>query len=205
MGYSDLDAAMVQLGLSESNPDDNARIGRLAQVDDEVSRLIDLKTGRSFGGTATPAARQVALPPTPWNRVLTLGRAIRSVSAIALTGPVTETLAPSDWMLCMGTEETGDWHAIERIDGGVWPARGWGQVCTVTGLWSDQADGQPVPPEIVAAATFLACDEYRLRESSPTGEIGADGLAIRPRNPWNFQVVKLAVDTYAVAKSRAGF
>lgn len=205
MGYSDLDAAMAQLDLSETDPDHNALIGRLAQVDDEVSRLIDLKTGRSFGGTASPLARQVALPPSPWNRVLSLPFSVRSVAAIALAGPVAETLDEEDWALCLGTKFTGDYHGIERIDGGVWPVRGYGQTCTVTGIWSDQSDGQTVPAEIVAAATFLTCDEWRLRESSPTGEIGADGLTIRPRNPWNFSVVKLAIDRYSVAQSMAGF
>ena len=205
MGYADIDACMAQLGLSETNPDDNERIGRLAQVDDEVAGMIDMRTGRSFGGTATPAARTVPHPVSAWQRVLTLGRPVRSVTAIALAGPYAETLAPGDWALCMGTEETGDWHAIERIDGGSWPSRGYGQTCTVTGVWSDLPDGQPVPDEIIAAATFLTCDEWRLRESSPNGELGADGLAIRPRNPWNYQVVKLAIDKYAVAKSMAGF
>lgn len=205
VGYADLDAATVQLGLSATDPDHNALIGRLAQVDDEVSRLIDLKTGRSFGGNAGSLARQVPPPPSPWNRILSLPFAVRSVTAIELAGPVVETLAPGDWALCIGTELTGDYHGIERIDGGVWPVAGYGQIVTVTGLWSDQADGQPVPPEIVAAATFLACDEWRLRESSPSGEIGADGLTIRPRNPWNYQIVKLAIDRYRVATSQAGF
>lgn len=204
MGYADLYGCMAQLGLSETDTDHNALIGRLAQVDDEVARMIDLKTGRSFGGTAAPLARQVPLPPSPWCRVLSLPFAVRSVSAIALAGPVAETLTSDDWALCLGTEMTGDYHGIERIDGG-WPVRGYGQTCTVTGVWSDQADGQDVPPEIVAAATFLTCDEWRLRESSPSGEIGADGLTIRPRNPWNYQIVKLAIDRYSVATSMAGF
>lgn len=205
MGYCDLDSAMVQLGLSESDPDHNALIGRLAQVDDEVARMIDLKTGRSFGGTAAPLARQVALPPSPWNRTLVLPFSVRSVTGIVLAGPIAETLTSDMWALCMGTELTGDYHAIERIDGGSWPCRGYGQTCMVTGVWSDQSDGQPVPAEIVAAATFLVCDEWRLRESSPTGEIGADGLTIRPRNPWAYQIVKLAIDRYSVAQSMAGF
>lgn len=205
MGYANLPAAMAQLGLSETDPDHNELIGRLAQVDDEVSRMIDLKTGRSFGGTLASVARQVPLPHTAWNRVLVLPYAVRAVSVIALTGPYAETLAPTDWALCMGTEQTSDYHAVERIDGGTWPMRGYGQVCTVTGNWSDLSDGQVVPDEIIAAATFLTCDEWRLRESSPSGEIGADGLTIRPRNPWNYQVVKLAIDRYAVARSGAEF
>lgn len=205
MGYADLDSAIAQLGLSETDTDHNLLIGRLAQVDDEVSRMIDLKTGRSFGGTASAVARQIPLPHSSGNRILTLPYAVRSVSAIALAGPWVETLTVADWALCMGTELTGDYHAIERIDGGTWPCRGYGQTCTVTGNWSDQSDGADVPDEIIAAATFLVCDEWRLRESSPSGEIGADGLTIRPRNPWAYQIVKLAIDRYSVAQSMAGF
>ena len=205
MGYADLDSAIAQLGLSETDTDHNLLIGRLAQVDDEVSRMIDLKTGRSFGGTASAVARQIPLPHSSGNRILTLPYAVRSVSAIALAGPWVETLTSVDWALCMGTELTGDYHAIERIDHGTWPPRGYGQTCTITGNWSDQSDGADVPDEIIAAATFLVCDEWRLRESSPSGEIGADGLTIRPRNPWNFQIVKLAIDRYSVAQSMAGF
>lgn len=205
MGYCDLDAAMVQLGLSESDTDHNALIGRLAQVDDEVARMIDLKTGRSFGGSAASVARQVPLPPSPWNRVLSLPFPVRSVTAIALSGPVAETLTSGDWALCMGTELTGDYHAIERIDGGSWPCRGYGQVCTVTGTWSDQPDGQPVPPEIVAAATRLVIGEWRMAEATPTGDYTADGIGFRAPDAWSDTVVKLAIDRYSVAQSMAGF
>ena len=192
---------MTDIGLIAGEQDD--QIGRLAQLDDEIARLIDLKCGRSFGGAVVPVARVVPLPPSPGNRVLILPVALRAVSSIVITGDGAETILPTDYVLTYGTELTGDYHAIRRLDG-TWPMNDGRSTLTVTGNWSQDPSGD-VPDEIVAAATFLVTEEWRLRASSPAGEIGPDGMSVRPRNPWNYEIVKTAICHYSVALSVAGF
>lgn len=202
MGYADLAAAMIDLGLDEDNPVDADKIARLAQLDDEMSRALDLKLGRSFGEPATSAARVVPAPA--WgDTVLILPTPIRSVTGIAITGAQAETVDLDDVRLHLGTLR-GDYHAIERIRGS-WPAGDGRSAITVTGQWSDDAPGGEVPPEITAAATWLVVEEWRLRQSSPAGEIGPDGLTIRARNPWKFELVRVAIERYAAARPVVGF
>lgn len=202
MGYANLQAAIQDIGLTVGVQD--AEIGRLAQLDDEIATLIDLKCGRSFGGTAAAAARVVALPPSWGHVTLVLPFAIRSIDSIVITGDYAETLSPTDYVLAIGTELTGDYHAIKRVDGYAWPMNTGRSTLTITGDWSNTASGD-VPDAIVAAATFLVVEEWRLRASSPAGEIGPDGMTIRPRNPWKLETVKTAIDHYSVALSMAGF
>jgi hypothetical protein len=127
------------------------------------------------------------------------------VTAVVITGDSAETLSASDYGLSMGTELTGDYHGIRRVDGSTWPADDGRSTLTITGQWSHDAPGGAVPDEIIAAATFVLVEEWRLRQSSPAGEIGPDGLTIRARNPWGFEIVKCAVDHYRVAQSMASF
>ena len=206
MGYADLDAAMHDIGLDAGNADDGDAIGRLAQLDDDISRTIDLKCGRLFGGTADDeAARVIPLPVSSGNRILLLPFAVRSVDSIVFTGDYADTLGADDYVLTLGTELTGDYHGIRLIDGSDWPMNTGRTTLTITGLWSMDAVGGAVPDEIRAAATFLVVEEWRLRASSPAGEIGPDGMMVRPRNPWNFEIVKTALDHYSVAQSMASF
>jgi hypothetical protein len=202
VGYCDLQAAITDIGLIEGEQDE--QIGRLAQLDDEIATLIDLKCGRSFGGTVTAAARVVNLPPSWGNTVLVLPFSVRAITSIVITGDYAETLDPTDYVLTFGTELTGDYHGIRRVDGYAWPANTGRSVLTITGDWSNAASGD-VPDAIVAAATFLVVEEWRLRASSPAGEIGPDGMTVRPRNPWNFEIVKTALAHYGAALSMAGF
>jgi hypothetical protein len=205
MGYADLQIAMHDIGLDASSADDADKIGRLAVLDDEIARLIDIKTGRTFGGTAAPLARVVQLPVSWGNDLLLLPFPIRSASSVVITGDYAETLDSTDYVLTFGTELTGDYHALRRIDGQAWPYNDGRSTLTVTGQWSHDAPGGAVPDEIVAAATFLVVEEWRLRESSPAGQIGPDGLTIIPRNPWGFEIVKTAIDHYGAARSMVTF
>ena len=205
MGYANLDSAMHDIGLSDASADDADSIGRLAQLDDEIARLIDLKTGRTFGGTAAPTARVISLPKSYGNGLLVLPFPIRSATSIVITGDAERTYATDEYTLTMATELTGDYHAIRLIDGSAWPMDNGRSTLTITGQWSFDTPGGGVPDEIIAAATFLVVEEWRLRQSSPAGEIGPDGISIMPRNPWAFEIVKTALDHYGAALSMASF
>lgn len=207
MGYADLSAAAFDLGLELNNPAHAGAVQRMAQLDDDVALMIDQKTGRSFGGTAAASVRSIALPPRSYCDILSLPYAVRSVTGIAFVGDQAETLDVGDWALIYPTEQSGDYHAIQRIDGGWFPSSyGSRTTCNVTAIWSDTPDGLPVPDLVVRAATFILAEEYRLRASSPTGEIGvSDGLVVSARNPWKYEIVKQMLDKYGAAKSRASF
>lgn len=205
MGYSDLDRAMIDIGLDVNDADDAEKIARLAQLDDEISRTLDLKLGRTFGGSsAGTEARAVPGPLATGELVLSLPEPIRSVTSVVITGSPSETLDSDDYVLWHQTRR-GDAHALRRVDGRSWPLRDGESVITVTGQWSDLSPGGAVPDEIVAAATFLVVEEWRLRQSSPAGEIGPDGMTVRPRNPWGFEIVKTAIAHYSAAKTVVSF
>jgi len=195
---------MLDIGLDINEPDDAAKISRLAQLDDEVSGVLDMKLGRSFGNPATSAARIVSGSPSYGQTVLLLPEPIRSVTAIAITGTTPETMVAADYVLWNRTRR-GDYHGINRIDGYAWPHHDGNHVITVTGQWSDDTPGGAVPDEIIAAATFVLVEEWRLRQSSPAGEIGPDGMATRARNPWKFEVVKTAIEQYGAARPVVSF
>jgi len=206
MGYSDLESAKVQLKLADSNADDADSIVLLGAIDKEISRLIELKTGRRWGGAATPSTRSVPRRGAVPSDILPLPWPLRSITSLSVTGSWAETLTLStaandggNYVLWNVTRE-GDAHALRRIDGGSWPYGVSDIRISVTGVWSDEASGTTVPDEIVAAATFVTVETYNQRQSSPTGEVGPDGFMFRPRNPWNFAVVTEAIAKYSAAK-----
>lgn len=197
--YADLDAAKVQLDLSDDEPDDAADIALLVGIASEVSRTLELKTGRSWGGTATPTARTIDGVIGRYTDILLLPEAVRSITGVAIVGynpaTLTQSVAYGDngqW-IPWNTTANGDILALRRVDGLRWPAGNGIDRVTVTGVWSDATTGQAVPQEIVDAATFVTVETFRQRKSSPSGEIGPDGMTIRPRNPWGFETVKEAI------------
>lgn len=202
--YTDLARAKLELSLSDAVDADDDDITLLGEIDEEMSRLFELKTGRIWGGTATPAAKTVDGPAAGYSDILMLPVPVRSVTTVAITGDSPETLASDDWVLWQQTRE-GDYHAIKRIDGGWFPRRNGKDRVTVTGVWSDTASGATVPAEIAAACTFVVVETFRQKKSSPSGEVGPDGMTIRPRNPWNFEQVKESIAKYKAAKPRVSF
>lgn len=204
MGYADLDSAKVQLQLDDENPDDAEDIALLAGIDEEISRTFELKTGRTWGGTATPSARTIDGPDGISTDILLLPSPVRSIDSIAIVGSSPESVSSDDYVLWHVSRD-GDAHAIRRIQNGWWPMRNGVDRVTVTAVWSDEANGDDVPQEVVDAVTFIAVETFRQRKTSPTGEIGPDGFTIRPRNPWGFEVVKEAIKRHAAGQPIVSF
>lgn len=203
MGLANLAAAKAALSLDDDNDADEVKIARLQELDEAVSRTFELKTGRRFGGTATPETRTVDGDGTG---LLVLPTPVRSVSAVSITGTSPLALVVGDGSLASHQVAlalptvNGEWRALRRLDGGTfpWPAYGWSRMA-ITAVWADAAPGGSVPIEVTEAVTFVLIDQYRLEESSPAGEIGPEGMTIRPRNPWNFELVKTAIAKYQTA------
>lgn len=205
MGYTDIDRALVQLELTETNDDDANDIALLAEIDEEISRTLGLKTGRKWGGTATTTARIVDRRSGSYGDILLLPSPVRSVSSVSIIGDSPETVPSTDYVLWNVTKD-GDAHALKRTLNGYWPIQDNGvDRVVVTAVWSDESSGEGAPQEIVDAATFVAVETFRQRKSSPTGEIGPDGLTMRPRNPWRFETVQEAIKKYENARSIASF
>jgi hypothetical protein len=208
--YADLDSAKAQLSLDD-DLDNEADIALLSAIASEVSRILELKTGRVWGGTATPTARTFDAGLDCSDPTLFLPEPARSISAVAIVGTNPQTLTLYDPTTKLGdylpwhTTRTGDILAIRIVQNAYWPARTGYDRITVTAVWSNTAGGDATPQEIVDAATFATVETFRQRKSSPTGEIGPDGFTIRPRNPWAFTVVTEAVAKYMAAKPVVSF
>jgi hypothetical protein len=199
MGYADLESVKLQLKLSDENPAHAGDIALVEAIDAAVSQAFEQKAGydvaRSpiWGDGAT--ADEITLTVEPRARdgvLLFLPKPMRSISEIRIGGTLEETLAATDWRAWNRTVK-GDIQQVRRIDGAVWPFADGDTWVEVDGVASDGPVGETVPELVTQAVTFIAIDEFRTRKSSPSGEIGLEGFSIRPRNPWNFELVKQAL------------
>lgn len=218
MGYADFSSMLAQLSLSASNPDDAADVALAHEVDDAVAIQFERQAGFDVARTpiwgvsvtATPTLRIVDGPLAPafygtrtpfyggvMTDLLTLPAPVRSVSDVQIVGENAETFDGSQW-IAYRPDARGHALMLQRIDSRGWP---WGDGRTrihVTALWSDGPVGGAPPAIVTKACTFIAVDEFRMRKSSPTGEIGPDGFTIRPRNPWTFNLVQTAIEAVQV-------
>lgn len=211
MGYADRSSLLARLSLSDANPDDAADVALAYACDDAVAVQFERRAGYDvtrtpiWGAsvTATATARTID-GGRDWSDLLFLPTPVRGVSAVAVVGLSPETLTADQWALWRADERGNAW-ALRRLDGAGWPvADGYTRV-QVTAVWADGPVGGEPPAIVIEACTFLAADEYRLRKTSPTGEIGPEGFTIRPRNPWNFDVVQAAIEAVRAPAPLPGF
>lgn len=192
MRYADLPAVLAQLELIA--PADATKIARAEAMEAALAGIFDDRVGRAFGVVAVPQTRTIwssgvsaalLLPPP----------GIRSVSAVSIDGVAVAADAYMLWYV----RPDGVALALARLDG-----NGWGGQVSITGVWADAALGTTVPPEVKEALTFLTVEQYRAAEAGPTLATGPDGLPARPRNPWNYEIVRGAIRKYRLAPSRIG-
>ena len=196
MGYADLSMVHHDIGHV-----DGTQAVRLVELDADIARMIDLRCGRSWQGAAADSVRTVPGPHSPGHSVLPLPTPIRRIDGIEIDGDAVDS---GDYMLWQCTRE-GDCHAIRKLNGGTWPSRRTDAVIEIDGQWSDESGGGGPPAEIVAAATYLVAEEWKLRQASAAGEVGPDGMVSRTRNPWNFEIVKTAIAHHKAALPVASF
>lgn len=200
MGYADLASAKAQLSLDDEDPTDAADIALLVECDDAVAVLFEQKAGYDVartpiwgaGVTATATTRTLDGEVGP-SDVLLLPVPARSVADVQVVGESAEALDGNRW-IAWNTTTGGVSRSVKRIDGAGWPVRDGKTRIAVTAVWADGPVGGDPPAIVVAACTFLAVDEFRMRKMSPAGEIGPDGFTIRLRNPWNYELVKTAIE-----------
>ena len=198
MDYADQDDVLAHLKLDPDNPDHADQIARVVRLENGIARAIEEKTGRVFGLTPVAVARVVL--GSVWSPRLVLHTGVRSVTSVEIDGEWDGTawqdgtvLEATDYVLAAVDRDGVAW-ALDRIDGGGWPAS-----VRVTAVWGDQ-EVEDIPEDIREAATFLTVDEYRTREGSSTGVIGPDGMVVHTRNPWRFELVKTAIERHTVVE-----
>lgn len=184
---------------------------RLTELQEVVSLLIEEKTGRVFGGTATATARTIDGPPAGRGVVLALPCPVRSVTSVAIVGAISETLTAYDTgtgdgdYLLWNPGRQGDYHALRRVNGGQWPAGDGLTRITITAVWSDTASGGSVPDDITYMANYIISELFKAEQASPAGFTGPDGATVPIRNPWNQDLVKTTIRKYASARRIVGF
>lgn len=186
MRYANQDDVLSQIQRTGSAPD----LARIVRLENGVAEAIDELLGRTFG---TPTPRTVAVTAMRYEapiQTVMLPELVRSVDAVTIDGT---TVDPADYELAYRIE---DGYRAVRFSAPVI-----GKVA-VTGIWeSDPLDG-PVPDLIREAATAITVDEYRVRNATPTGEIGLDGLVVPVRNIWRYTLVKQAIKRYRIYRPR---
>jgi hypothetical protein len=204
MLYGDLEQVKGMLRPSETAGFGGDAEARLAALQEVVSLLIEEKTGRVFGGTATPTARTIEGPRgAPWD-ILLLPSPIRSVTSVAIVGSDPVTLDAGDYVL-WNVSPQGDAFQLRRVANGYWPIRNGVDRIVVTGVWSDTASGGTVPADIDYIANYIIAERFKSEKASPAGFTGPDGATVPVKDPWRDGMVKAVVEKYAGAKRAVTF
>lgn len=212
-GYGDATEIKRQLELADADPDDAAKIARVAVLNESLSRNFDQKVNRT--GTASET-RTVQVGPHPgsfwfypvaawpsaddpaYPGAIALPWPVLTVSAIAEGGTWDgsawdgeTTLDAADYRLT-GGDAAGGYYRIDRLLGPAWagPVR-------ITGTWLNAAWTNP-PADVVEAVTFLVVHHYREDAMSPAGVVGPDGMQVPTRNPWAYGRVVEAIRRWRV-------
>lgn len=179
MRYAVLADVLRDLKLSESKPEHASAIAEVIRIENAICLNLDRRMGRSFG---VPSARTVKLIVQAVYPLLLLPYPFREVTSVTVEGEVLDGAAWEPWM-----QGPDDWSAL-RLTGST---SYWYGLIEVTGISYDApVEVTEVAIDISVAAGFLTAEQYRINHSSPTSEIGMEGLALPTRNPWNFQIVK---------------
>lgn len=193
MRYADQTDVLTHLKIDAGN---STLVDRVTRLENALAEALDGKMGRSFGTAPTPVARLVGGGDST---VLVFTRGIVSVTAVradngawdgtAWTGFT--TLASDEYRL-IHTDPDGISYGLERANGAVWA----GPV-EVTGVWPDQGTAA-VPLDVAEAMTKLVVDEYRRLTSSPSDQVGPDGMTVQLPNGWKNPLVLAAIERHTV-------
>lgn len=194
MRYADEPDVLAHLRIEDSDTD---AIEQVVRLENGLAEMFDGKVGRSFGETVPPVTREVRGLSC---EVLVIGEGIRSITGIEVDGAWNGT-AWTDGVT-LGTDAWRVWahapdgviYAIERLGGPYWQ-----HTVRITGVWADQPDGS-VPADVREAMTTLTVKEYRRRTSSPSEQIGPDGLMIPAPSGWNDPTVQATIEHHIVTR-----
>lgn len=195
MRYADQTDVLTHLKIDAGNA---TLVDRVTRLENALAASLDGKMGRSFGTAPTPVTRLVDGRDST---VLVFTHGIVSVTAVradngswdgtAWTGFT--DLASDEYRLTYNDPD-GISYGLERTSGVAWV----GPV-EVTGVWPDQGTAD-VPLDLAEAMTKLTVDEYRRLTSSPSDQVGPDGMAVPLPNGWNNPLVQSAIEHHRVTR-----
>lgn len=199
MRYAHQPDVLTHLKVKE---EDVETIERLVRLEHGLAAQFDHATGRRFGETTV--APQLRIVQGFATDLLMLPAGIARVDEVEISDPhyltsSTRVLDASEWLL-WGSDADGNALALLRTDGQWWT----GLQIAVTGLWADQDVEGLVPDDVREAMTTLVVKEYRRRTSSPTDQIGPDGLVVPAPSGWNDPMVKTTIAHHRVVRRRVG-
>lgn len=195
MRYATQDDVLAHLKISAS---DTAKVDRVTRLENALADAFDGKTGRAFGTAPTPEARMIAGGESS---VLVFPNGIVSVSGVKADNGVWDGTAwtgltdlTSDEYRLTFTDIDGISYGLDRTSGVAWI----GPV-EVTGVWPDQG-AEDVPLDVAEAMTKLVVDEYRRLTSSPSDQVGPDGMTVQLPNGWKNPLVIAAIERHRVTR-----
>lgn len=208
MRYADEVAVLAQLKLSVTDPDDAAAITRARNLEEGLCLTLDEKLGASFGVAPVAETRTIEASSArglyEWTSSSDASRLILTTPVRSITGIVTGgswngtawingAALTTDQYRLTHLDRYGLYYAIESVFGS------WSGVVRVTGVWGDQPTAV-VPADVREAMTFIVAETYRMQHASPADEIGPDGMAVKPRNPWSYEQPKAVVSRYQTVR-----
>lgn len=167
-------------------PDDTDTIDRVVRLENALADAFDAKVGRRFD---TGPLTEMRVMVGRQSDLLILHSGVRSISTITHRGAV----VPADeWSLAF-TGVDGISYGVQRTEGE------WVGAIEVTAQWAD-GPAASVPEDVRHAITLLTVKEYRRMTSSPTEQVGPDGMIVSTPSGWNDPTVKAAIEAHTLTR-----
>jgi len=197
VNYADEAVVFSELEIDPTSADDAPRREKVAQLNEQLSRTFDEKTGRTFGGgVIAPTVREVGVNGYD---TLVLPWAAMSITSISTGGTwdgsgwTGETVLPLSAWRPWQQDDAGRIWALKRI-GGTWDGS-----YRISAVWADNPGGV-VPEDVISLVTNLVVNHDLLYRTSPSGMEGPDENGIRPLNPWSLETTKAIVRKYLLPR-----
>lgn len=185
--------------LSDLQIDPNTDIDaveRVIRLENALVEAFNHKVGHSFGKDATPQTRTIKGRNSS---MLILHSGVVSIVAVTVDGKWdgfdytgVKEVDPENWVLAFITHD-GIAYGLHRDNAD------WTGPVHVTAVWADQG-ADDVPEDVKNALTVLTVKEYRRSTSSPTDQIGPDGLMVSAPSGWSDPTVKEAINAHTLTR-----
>lgn len=166
--------------------DDVDTVDRVVRLENALADAFDAKVGRRFD---TGPLTEMRVMVGRQSDLLILHSGVYSVSAITQG---TQPVDAEDWQYAFTTVE-GISYGVQRTEGE------WVGAIEVTAVWAD-GPMAVVPEDVRHAITLLTVKEYRRMTSSPTEQVGPDGMIVSTPSGWNDPTVKAAIEAHTLTR-----
>lgn len=182
--------------------DDVDTIARLIRLENGLAAQFDHACGRTFGETTV--APQLRSVQGYASNLLLLPTGIGRIDEVEVSDPVasdSRILDAGEW-LPWGYDDAGNTVGL-LLTSSTLPTW-YGLQVGITGLWGDQDSEGLVPDDVREAMVTLLVKEFRRRTSSPSEQIGPDGMVVPAPSGWSDPTVKGAIAAHRVSRRKVG-